>query len=327
MLILNGLEMNKKLKVFITGASGFVGKHLVDLLATRGHCVFAGIHQAQAIFPQTVKVVPFHLSDHQSFNKTLKEIQPDAIIHLAAMSKINDSWNDPAYTFTFNTVATIQLIQAAHRAVPQAKIITVGSSEEYGLTGLTGTSLTEDHPCQPQNPYASSKLAMGQVALQLAQKNQQTVIHVRPFNHFGPEQPKGFVISDFASQIVQIEKGLTKPIVQVGDVSAIRDFTDVRDVVNAYLLLLENEVKTGIYNICSGTSRSVKDCLDELVNVASIPIQIIEDKSKFRTLHVPVFLGSSQKINKAVHWEPQIPFRKSLQDTLQYWRIYLEEGS
>lgn len=319
--------MNRKLKVFITGASGFVGKHLVHALFQRGHSVFAGTYRGTATFPKTVKMFKHHILDQSSLYELLKEIRPDAIIHLAGVSNIQDSWKDPELTFNINTIGTIRLIQTAHKVVPQAKIITVGSSEEYGLTGIDGNPLTEEHPCQPQNPYASSKLAMGQVALQLAQKNQQTIIHVRPFNHFGPEQPKGFVISDFASQIVQIEKGRTEPLIHVGDLSAIRDFTDVRDVVNAYLLLVENEVETGIYNICSEISRNVKDCLDELVNIASIPIQIIEDKSKFRTLHVPVFLGSNKKINKAVHWEPQIPFRKSLQDTLQYWRNDLEEGS
>lgn len=318
--------MNNAMKVFITGANGFVGKHLVHLLLQRRHSVFAGIHHNTAAFQKSVKTFKLDLLDQNSLYELLKEIKPDAIIHLAAISRVNDSWKDPALTFNINLIGTINLIQAANKVVPEAKIITVGSSEEYGLTGLSGRYLTEEHPCQPQNPYASSKLAMGQVGIQLAQKNHQTLIHVRAFNHFGPYQPKGFVISDFASQIVQIEKGLSKPNIYVGDLTAIRDFTDVRDVVNAYLLLLENEVETGIYNVCSGISRSIRECLDELLRITSIRVQVIEEESKFRNLQVPVFLGANKKINNAVNWKPQIPFQKSIHDTLQYWRLQFEEG-
>ncbi|WP_102347709.1 GDP-mannose 4,6-dehydratase [Bacillus sp. Marseille-P3661] len=315
--------MNKKMRVFITGSNGFVGRHLINLLSQRGHTVFAGVHENIEKFPSAVKVHHINILDQNRLYELLKEIKPDAIIHLAALSKVPDSWEDPVKTFNINTIGSIHLIQAAQKISPDVKILTVGSSEEYGLTGTIGTPLTEEHPCFPQNPYASSKLSMGQVVLQLAKKNQQTIIHVRPFNHFGPQQPRGFVISDFASQIAQIEKGLSQPFIKVGDLSAIRDFTDVRDVVNAYILLLENNVETGIYNICSGVSRSIKDCLDELIKLASCPVQVIVDKHKFRPLQVPVFLGSYKKINEKVNWKPDISFEQSLQDTLDYWRSHI----
>lgn len=314
------------MKVFVTGASGFVGKHLVSLLEERGHSVFACVNKKPSEFSRKVNVLQCDILDSSRIYELLNTIEPDAIIHLAAISRIQDSWENPGSIFQVNTIGAINLLRAAKRAVPAAKIITVGSSEEYGAAVEEGVVLTEVHQCNPQNPYATSKFAMGQTCLQLAKLNGQTLIHVRPFNHFGPGQPKGFVISDFASQLAEIELGQREPELDVGDLSAWRDFTDVRDVANAYLYLLEKETEGGIYNVCSGKSRRIGDCLDCLVELSSLPVIINENKDKFKGKHVREFKGSYEKIKIETGWNPVKPFRKSLEDTLNYWRARVKNG-
>lgn len=313
--------MYEAMRVFVTGANGFVGKHLVKALTERGHEVFAGIRNTLSDVPSSIKVYHYDLLHDQEVDSLLKEILPNGIIHLASQSNIGNSWKNPEETFKVNTIGTIRLLQAAKQIVPAAKIIIAGSSEEYGLTGKKFWPLRESYPCQPQNPYAVSKLAMGQIALQLANIHHLNVIHVRPFNHFGPGQRLGFVISDFASQIAKIETNLSLPILKTGDLSAIRDFTDVRDVIEAYILLLEKDVSTGIYNICSGIHRSISSILQDLLKMSSRSIQVEKDPNRSRPSEVPLFSGSMEKLNKATGWTPKIPYQKSIFETLQFWRI------
>ncbi|MFX3658594.1 MAG: GDP-mannose 4,6-dehydratase [Ectobacillus sp.] len=315
------------MKIFVTGANGFVGKHLVAELSQRGHEVFAGIRPGAWTVPSPVKACHYDILNRKALYELLKKIKPDGIIHLASQSKVAESWKDPAATFSVNAIGTIHLIQAAAQSVPQAKIITAGSSEEYGLAGKSVQPLTEEDACYPQNPYAASKLAMGQVALQLARKHDLNLIHVRAFNHFGPGQREGFVISDFASQIARIENKGAPAFIRVGDLRIARDFTDVRDVVRAYSLLLEKEVNPGVYNICSGAARTLHDILEDLLRMADVLIQIQIDKERFRPAEVLTFLGSPRKINEAIQWKPEIPFHKSLLDTLQFWRMQIRQGN
>lgn len=312
------------MQVLITGASGFVGRHLITLLHERGHIVYAGIWHTKENFQMPINTVFLDLMDPYSLLTAIDEIKPDGIIHLAAQSMVKLAWKNPAFTFSANTIGTINLIEAIKRTVPNAKIITVGSSEEYGLSGKAGEPLMEEHPCLPQNPYAASKLAMGQVALQLAGKDNLNIIHVRPFNHFGPGQQEGYVVSDFASQIARIERGFSEPIIRVGDLTAKRDFTDVRDVVIAYTLLLENNVKPGIYNICSGIPHAINEILYLLMQKSKAPIEIREDKERIRPSEVPLFIGSRYKVQQATGWEPKRNFEESLYDTLQWWRTKVE---
>lgn len=229
------------------------------------------------------------------------------------------SWETPAETLNVNTLGTVYLLEAVRKA-GRGLLVTVGSSDEYGLSGKIGIPLTEDTPCQPQNPYAVSKFAAGQVAMQLAHKHGLQVVHLRPFNHFGPGQRTGYVVSDFCSQIARIEKGELEPELVVGDLSAQRDFTDVRDVIEAYALIAEKSLPTGIYNICSSQPRCVSDILDFLLRAAKFHINIKVDPARLRPSDVPLFIGSSEKIRQALGWESHREFFGSLSETLDWWR-------
>lgn len=309
------------MRILVTGANGFVGKHLIQALCRRRHQVFAaGVHESHAVSPE-IATLHFDIVNYLDVKKCMQQVNPDGVIHLAAQSMVKASWEDPTNTVNINILGTVNIVRAVKEVVPNARVLTIGTSEEYGLTGKKGIPLTEDDKCLPQNPYAISKLAAGQFALQIAQKDQLNVIHVRPFNHFGPGQRTGFVVSDFASQIVQIERNLIPPIIRVGDLTAQRDFTDVRDIVEAYIALMENiEVCNGIYNICSGTAHSIEAILDQLLGYAATPITIDVDQSLFRPVEVPLFVGSAQKIQDVVGWRPKRDFRASILETLQWWR-------
>lgn len=309
------------MRVLVTGAGGFVGKHLIAALAAKGHQVFAGGLPSDIVTAdQHNKSLHFDITNYQQVADGLKEIRPEGIIHLAAQSMVKRSWEDPGFTIQVNTIGTINLINAVKDTIPECKIINIGTGEEYGLTGRNGKALAEEDCCLPQNPYAISKFAAGQTAMQLAGKDKLKLIHVRPFNHFGPGQQLGFVISDFAFQIVQIEKKLSPPVIYVGDLSAQRDFSDVRDVVNAYIMLLEGNVDNGTYNVCSGIPRSINSILQLMLKQAAVKITVEVDSSRLRPSEVPLFFGSSQKIEQAVGWKPTRNFSASLAETLDWWR-------
>ncbi len=308
------------MKILVTGACGFVGGHLTARLHQAGHELTAAVQNLACRFPEGVRVISFDLTQPDEVRKNVLAARPDVILHLAAQSMVVNSWRDPAGTVRINTLGTLHLLEAL-RGIPETTLVTIGSSDEYGLTGQTGTLLTEADPCQPQNPYAVSKFAAGQMALQLARHHGLHVIHLRPFNHFGPGQRSGYVISDFCSQIARIETGKLAPEIQVGDLSVQRDFTDVRDVVEAYALIVERRPPTGIYNVCSGQPRRVKDILDFLVQQAQTPIQVRQDPDKFRPADVPLFIGSACKLHAATGWKPQREFSASLLETLQWWRL------
>jgi len=247
-------------------------------------------------------------------------LQPEGIIHLAAQSMVNVSWQNPKETVLVNTIGTTNIVTAVAQFSRQTKIVSIGSSEEYGFTGKLGRPLVECDSCLPQNPYAISKFTAGLMAIQLAVKDNIKLVHARPFNHFGPYQPKGFVVSDFASQIAKIEKGLVEPVITVGDLNAQRDFTDVRDVVEAYVLLIEQKIENGIYNICSGEPHSAGEILDILLHYTRAKIEVQPDKIKFRPSEVPLFIGSADKLTKAIGWRPVRNFQSSLIETLDWWR-------
>jgi len=308
------------MKILVTGADGFVGRYLIRALQERGHSVIAGLLNPVFDLTKAFEVVYFNIVDKEQVNQAIASLQPDGIIHLAAQSMVSVAWKNPADTLIVNTVGTINIVNAVSKFSRKTKVITIGSSEEYGLTGQVGRQLVEEDYCSPQNPYAVSKVAAGQIVMQLALEDKINVIHARPFNHFGPNQRLGFVVSDFACQVAKIEADLCKPIIYVGDLSAQRDFTDVRDVIEAYVLLLENDIATGVYNICSGEPHTAREILDILISNCKVKIEVSIDQTKFRPSNVPLFIGSANKIMCATGWRPKRVFADSIIETLNWWR-------
>ncbi|MGG4000402.1 GDP-mannose 4,6-dehydratase [Anoxybacillus kestanbolensis] len=309
------------MKVLVTGASGFVGKHLINELKNRNYDIYAAVREFTDSLPNYVKQVKFNLENIGSLNEFLSSEQPHAIVHLAAISKVTDSWEAPVETFKINTIGTVSLVQSVINYSPKTKILSIGSSEEYGLTAYYNEIVSEFMPCNPQNPYAMSKFVAGNVAIQLAHKHGIKLIHVRPFNHFGPGQDIGFVISDFCSQIAKIEANRQEAVIKVGNLDAERDFTDVRDVVRAYAMLLEKEfIKNGIYNVSSGKPRKISDILNTLLSNSTKKIEVVIDKKKFRPIEIQRFVGDSSKIYQEVGWKPLYNIDESLRETLEWWR-------
>ncbi|NOU66234.1 NAD-dependent epimerase/dehydratase family protein [Paenibacillus sp. LMG 31461] len=308
------------MRVLVTGANGFVGRHLIHALVKREHEVFAGTRSKEVIFGGQIMSGLLDILDVDSLSSIISKFKPDVIVHLAAQSMVKEAWKQPEYTLRTNVIGTINLLEAIRILSPETKLISIGSSEEYGLSSKYESILTENVPCLPQNPYATSKHAAGQLAMQFANKENLNVIHVRPFNHFGPGQKEGFVISDFASQIIKIEKNLSSTKLRVGNLEAKRDFTHVADVVRAYIMLLEQNVANGYYNVCSGIPRKIDDILKTLISMSSKSIEIELDPNKLVPSEVPSFAGSYEKIKEAVGWTPKIDISDGIHETLEWWR-------
>ena len=309
------------MKILITGAAGFVGGHLIKAFAERGHKLAAIDLGTSPLFEEYGVVAhQADLLDKEAMLEVMAEEKPDAVVHLAAIANVPFAWEHPAKTMAVNVGGTATLLEALAEAVPGGKILTIGSSDAYGLTAKCGQPLTEEQPCQPQNPYSISKLCAEQLALQLAGKYGLTVIAARSFNHFGPGQKPGFVVSDFASQVAAIEKGEQEPVLSVGDLTAARDFTYIDDIIAAYVALTEKEIPTGIYNICSGKPRKIEEVLQGLLALSTKEIEVRKDPARMRPSEVPFFVGDGSKIFEAVGWQPKMDFQAGLKKTLDYWR-------
>lgn len=306
------------MKVLVTGAGGFVGEYLVKLLKAHNHDIVAiGINNGTFLKELSIPTHVVNILDYPVLRETMQNVVPDAVIHLAAVSNVPISWNKPGLTIDVNIHGTVNVLQALYEVNPKAKFLNIGSSDEYGLTAKCGKPLIEDMPCQPQNPYSISKYCTEQMVLQLGKKYGMNVISTRSFNHFGPGQAKGFVVSDFASQIKAIEAGEQEPVIRVGDLSAARDFTFVSDVVEAYVSLIEKDVESGVYNVCSGKAMTVQEILDMMLHLSSKEIKVEIDEGKFRPSEVPFFVGCADKLSNATGWKVSTDIVDGLKNILK----------
>lgn len=307
------------MKVLVTGAGGFVGKHLLKALLDKNHIIAALGIGCQDLKDLPIALYEANILDFRTVLEAMEAFKPDAIIHLAAQSNVPKSWDMPDETAQINIIGTINVLKAFSSVNINGKFINIGSGDEYGLTASRYSLLTEDMKCEPQNPYAISKLCAEQMALQLGKQYGINVVSTRSFNHFGPYQQKRFVVSDFASQIAAIVLGKQKPGIKVGNIEVARDFLYVGDVVNAYIALLENDVESGVYNVASGKNTVVKNILKTLIKLSNKDIEIIVDDSKVRKYDVKSFAGDNKKILKATNWKYDSNIEKHLKYTLDYW--------
>jgi len=303
-------------KVVITGGNGFVGKYLQEEL--RQH--WQGVEIEVWDLPTT------DITQPEQYRDRLKQLQPDWLIHLAAISSVPVAAKDPALTHRVNMEATQNILAAIEELSPKTNVLVTSTADIYGQGSPTPLSELRLEEAHPKNPYGESKWEMEKM---IRDRFAKRVIRVRPFPHIGPGQGLGFVTADFAAQIAHIEKSAASReagdsersgIIRVGNLTAQRDFTDVRDVVRAYRLLLERGQLGSVYHVASGKAVSIQEILRRLLALSEAEITIEEDPARVRANDIPVLVGDATRLREATGWEPAIPLEQSLQEILHWWR-------
>ena len=260
------------------------------------------------------------MRDSSSVNKVISEIKPDRIFHLAAQSFVPTSWHAPAETISTNIIGQLNLFEAIRESKINPVVQLACSSEEYGMVYDNEVPIKESNPLRPLSPYAVSKVGQDLLGYQYYMSYGIKAVRTRGFNHTGPRRGEVFVSSNFAKQIAMIEKGKSEPVIYVGNLTAKRDFTDVRDMVRAYWLATEKCLPGEVYNICSGEAVTIQYVLDTLLGMSKVKIKVKKDASRMRPSDVQILLGDNTKFRKATGWKPEIPFEKTMKDLLDYWR-------
>lgn len=312
-------------KALITGITGFVGSHLAEHLLSQGYEVHGTIRRRSRTdnidhMINKIKLVEADITDAHSTFKLMAGVQPDYVFHLAAQSFVPTSWHAPQETLNVNIIGTLNILEAARKSANDIKIQIAGSSEEYGKVYQEEAPIKETNPLRPMSPYGVSKVAADKLALQYNLSYGIKTVVTRAFNHTGPRRGDVFVSSNFAKQIVMIEKNKQESVISHGNLDAIRDFSDVRDIVKAYELSLTKCKFGEVYNVCSGTGRRIQDVLDILIGLSRVKISTKLDIKRIRPSDVEILYGDSTKFKEQTGWKPQIPFERTLEDLLNYWR-------
>jgi GDP-4-dehydro-6-deoxy-D-mannose reductase len=317
-------------RALITGISGFVGSHLAEYLLEHTDWQVAGTVYGPEDniehLRDKLELYPAELSKLETVTSIVEQAKPDYIFHLAAQPLVSLSRRDPWGTLAVNVHLQLNILEAVARLGSSARILVVGSSEEYGLVQPGELPIKETNPLRPTSPYAVSKVAQDMLGLQYHLSHQLFTVRVRSFNHIGPRQRIGFVAPDFAIQIAKAEVGLQEPVIRVGNLEPQRDFSDVRDVVRGYHLLVTRGEPGEVYNLGSEQAHSVGELLEILIAMAKIPITVQQDPERLRPTDVPVMVSDCTKIREQTGWCPTIPFEDSLRDVLDYWREKVERG-
>jgi GDP-4-dehydro-6-deoxy-D-mannose reductase len=300
----------------VTGAAGFAGGHLVEYLlesearvAAWGHGpIPSALQSSDRILWTAVDV-----TDPAAVTEALAQARPSAVFHCAGVADVHSTWSDSATALRVNVLGTHNLLSAIERLAPDAPVLITGSALVYRPSDA---ALSEDSPIGPASPYGVSKLAQELVGLAARGR----VIVTRPFNHAGPRQAPAYVTSSFARQIAEAEAGICKPVLEVGNLEARRDITDVRDTVRAYRLLMQKGQAGRPYNVCRGEAFRVGDLLDALVSQSRISIEVRTDPARLRPNDMPVVLGNPSRLEHDTGWRPRLTIEQTLSDLLDYWR-------
>ena len=304
------------MKALITGVNGFVGPYLVKHLITNGFEVFGIDRSGKEV--DDCAVEKCDVTDYNTVFAVIKRVAPDCIFHLAGQSSVAKSWKEPELTRKINVGGAKNIFEAVAAAKINPKILVVSSAEVYGVAKKFPTG--ESEPLKPISPYGESRVEQEKLALEYFRSTGMKIVISRSFNHTGAGQPSELVCSNFAKQLADIEKGRQKPVVMVGDLSIARDFSDVRDVVRAYLLLVQKGSFGEVYNVCSGRTLTIGEILDKLVKISKLDVKVEHEKSKVTETVVPVLHGDNSKIRAATGWKPTIDFDDTLSALLDYWR-------
>jgi GDP-4-dehydro-6-deoxy-D-mannose reductase len=294
------------MRALVTGANGFVGRHLCNHLSDCGDEVVAVDRDSNVTVAGKVE-------------RVFREHLPEAIYHLAALSHVGDSWKNRIEFVRVNVFGTRNVVEAAYKAVPNASVLFVSSADVYGIVTEDELPIRETRPAVPVNPYSQSKYQAELLAQSIASENDQRVVIVRPFNHIGPGQSDKFVVPALASRLLDaLDRGVHE--IPVGDLSTRRDFSDVRDVVKAYRLLMERGRSGEVYNVASGHDTALIDIAHDLVAQIAPDVRLVPDVDLLRPVEVPVMRGSYRKLHKATGWEPTISLSTSLSDVVSELR-------
>jgi len=309
------------MKILITGINGFVGSHLAEYCLNLGNEVHGTVRNRSNLknIEEILDKVFLHeceLIDPSNVLDLIAKVEPDKIFHLAAQSFVPTSWKSPADTLMNNIIGQLNIMEAARGFNPNCKILITGSSEEYGNPEYT--PIDEKHPLNPLSPYGVSKVAQDKLACQYVKSYDMKIVITRAFNHTGPRRHENFVCASFAKQVVETDPGGK---IMVGNLEAMRDFTDVRDIVRAYYLCLDSdEIKYGEpYNICSGVGIKIKGILNNLLAIGNKSIEIVEDPKRMRPSDLEKLVGNCDKFYKVTGWKPKISLQKTLEDIYKYY--------
>ncbi len=328
------------MRALITGAQGFAGRYLVAHLAATTEWQLWGTTRPAAaregsVVPaaagraplpagwaehQRLQLVPVDLRDATATRAALADLRPDYVFHLAAQAIVQQAWQDPEATLVNNIVAELNLLRAIQDLGLPTRILLVGSGEEYGHVRPEDLPVDEETPFRPDNPYAVSKIAQDMLGLQYFLAHKLAVIRVRPFNHIGPGQSDQFVTAAFARQVAAIEAGQQEHVLRVGNLSAERDFTDVRDMVRAYRLAMTEGEPGAVYNIGSGQTVSIRSILDMLLSLSTVAVRVERDPARLRPADVPRIVCDPSRFRARTGWQPAISLEESLRDVLDDWR-------
>jgi GDP-4-dehydro-6-deoxy-D-mannose reductase len=316
------------MKALITGISGFAGSHLAEFLIEKGYEVFGTFFDKSTFsnlngFVNKIKLYRCDIRNYDALKNVIEDVKPNEIYHLAAISFVPTSLKEPKLTFDTNLYGTLNLYQAVIDLEMNPIILFVGSADEYGIVNENDLPIKEECLLKPMNPYSISKTSADFLSFFYFKNYSLNIIRVRPFNHIGPKQSPEFVASDFAKQIAEIEKSLKKPIIQVGNLEAKKDFTDVRDMVRGYWLALDKGEPGKVYNICSERAIQIKGLLNHLLELSSSKVEIMKDPKRMRPSNNRILQGDSSKFRRRSGWKPEIPLEKTLKDILEYWRKLL----
>lgn len=309
--------MTIRKKLFITGAQGFVGQHLQATALS---------HAWQASFEVVGGDAQYDITDRASLDNVINRAQPDAVIHLAAQSHVPTSFEDPEATYRVNFFGTYNVLRALAAAKFKGRMLYVGSADTYGLVAEEDLPIRELQPLRPRNPYAVSKVAAEALCYQWSQTGPFEVVTARPFNHIGPGQADNFAVSGFAKQVAEIALGQRSAEIQVGDLDVTRDFTDVRDIAEAYLMLLLRGKSGEAYNVGSGKEHKMSDILALLIEVAGISARITIDPERFRPAEQRRLVCDASKLKQQTGWQPRRQLNETLSEIIQHCIGKLQHG-
>lgn len=303
--------------VLVTGATGFAGGHLVEYLSTAHQVVAWGRRLPAADLAPRARWQQVDLLDGDRVGALIRELRPSVVFHCAGLPQVAESWTDTAAPLAVNVLGTHRLLEALRMSDVGCRVLVTGSAHVYAPSAAP---LTEEARVGPSSPYALSKLAQEQLALRAYAEDGIEVVVARSFNHTGPRQAPAFVAPSIARQIALIELGAQEPVIQVGNLDAVRDLMDVRDTVRAYDAAVRGGRAGAVYNVAGGVGHSVREVLDALLERARVPIRVERDPARMRPSDIPVLVGDATRLREQTGWAPRIPFTRTLDDLLTFWR-------